>query len=205
MTTSVYTFDITTDPATIAANYVAADTGEKARMRVAIGHDIDAAVRATDFGAATVLVGFRDVMVAPKSTVSGPDYVAAIADRRADLVAAIAAIDAGNFTLPEGVSLPDGDHDFTGGTTDPKSVARFATIGGRKSGRGDVAGYVDSVLGDDPMTIKDMRAAWVASEDYPKAPPSHGAIAAMLDRDGGAEVGITVCDIDGVKGAQRDM
>ena len=87
------------------------------------------------------------------------------------------------------------------GTVDAKLAAKFATVSGRKGARGSVAAYVESVLGDEPMTVAELRAAWTPCDDYPKAAPSAGAIAAMLDRDN--TDGITVTDVNGTKAAVR--
>jgi hypothetical protein len=109
----------------------------------------------------------------------------------------LAAIESGTVTLPDGVDMPT-DVDLSAGTVDPKAVARFTTIAGRKSGRGNVADFIASVVTDTPQTIAAIRAAWSASEDYPTAPPSPGAIGACLDRDDDDR--FASVDIDGVRG-----
>lgn len=193
---------ITPDDMTTA--YRAADVAGKAAYRSAIADAIKSAIMAGDIDAAQKMVAVQNAMTtAPKSTAT-VDYLSKVRDLRATLVRAVELIDAGDFILPEGVSVDRSvdDTDLSGGTVDAKMADRMVTITGRKAGRGSVIDYIDSVLGDDPMTIADMRKAWSASDDYPKAPPSAGAIGAALDRVAeGADAPFTVTTIDGVKAA----
>jgi hypothetical protein len=181
----------------IAAAYVAATPSEKSAMRTAATDAITAAVVAGDVEAAQRCVAARDAMVAAKSTTPVVDYAARIADHRATLVAAITAIDGGNYTLPDGVSCDVSTVDFAAGVAG--DVSRFVAVSGRKSGRGNVADYIAATLGDTPMTIAGLRAGWVSSDDYPTAPPSSGAIGACLLRDDDDR--FDAVDVDGKAGA----
>jgi len=207
---STNTTDLTPSVDTFVADYRAADRAGKAAIRAAVDSGILSALTSTpmdtDLAAhlGAVKVALKESGAAAEK--SAPDYRTAIADLRATLLAAVARIDDGLITMPEGVEVPDlSDMDWDAGTVDEKAAVRFATVTGRKSGRGSVGDYVDSVLGDEPMTIAELRAAWSASDDYPKAPPSAGAIGAYLDRvaDGRTEADIEVVTVRGVKGAAR--
>lgn len=195
------------DADAIVAHYATLDSSGKGKFRATVTATMTAALtRMTDgapdpdIATATTLASIN--LSTPKASPS-VDYVARVADLRATLVAAVDAIDAGDFTLPEGVSMPDAiTGDFrTGGTVDASAVARMVTVTGRKSGRGNVADFVASVVTDTPRTIAELRAAWSPSADYPTSAPSAGAIGAMFDRVDGGTDDFAVVDINGVRGA----
>jgi hypothetical protein len=212
MTNTIATIDFyTTDAATIADAYAAADAPGKARMRAAAEKAMTDAIgrAATDpagaMADAMAAKAARDAMVTEKAA-SVIDYAAMVADHRATLVRAIAMIDNGDFTMPEGVdaSAAEGWIDRVG-VANEKAAAAMTVVRGRKAGRGAVIDYIDSVLGDAPMTISDIRKAHVPTADYPTNPPSAGAIGAAFDRidDGRADADFVVVSIDGKRGAAR--
>lgn len=183
-------------PDTIVADYRSADRSEKARLRATVDAALADTLRvvptspedmASAMTEAIRLRGLLDAMKSTKPEAAPVDYVSLIANHRATLVAAIAAIDEGKVTLPEGVEVPDFTPDMVADGT-PGEVAAFVKVAGRKAGRGSVAAYVEVVLQDatpgDVLTIADLRKAWTegSHKGYPVAPPSAGAIAAFLDR-----------------------
>lgn len=185
-TTADVTFDVTSAESTIAA-YEAADRGGKARIRATLNRDLLDAMKSGDSTTAFAIVEVVKQLDAHAAKPSTPevDYVARIADLRASLMAAVHAIDDGQVIMPSGVSCPEYvPSEIAGGTPDEALVKRLVTVTGRKAGRGNVADWVASVVTDEPATIATLRARWTATDDYPKAAPSAGAIAAMLDRGG---------------------
>lgn len=205
LTTSTFAFTSTTTLAEVASAYAAADVSTKAAMRADHKAAVFAAAMAVDGDLASHLVSLDAGMVATKAAPAPVDYASRVADRIATLESAIQRLRDGFPVLPEGVTVDLTDADLTGGTVDAREVERLVVITGRKAGRGSVADWLDSVLGDEPMSIADLRSAWVATEDYPKSAPSAGAIGACLDRDGAAEFGIEVCEVGGRKGAIRTV
>lgn len=203
MTTSTFVFDLSATLESAAAAYAAADQSGKAHLRSDRVAAMTAAVKSGNIELAMHLADLEPALSVPKSSTPAVDYVTVVANLRATLVQALAAIDnRDGIVLPEGVTV-DWPEELPTGTADMTAARKLVTLSGRKSGRGNVAAYVDSVLGDDPMTVAQLRGAWVASEDYPNEPPTSGAIAAMLDRDGGTDLGFAVTTIGGVKGAKR--
>lgn len=199
VTQFVFSADTTLEEVSLA--YAAATVSEKAAMRADHKAAVFAAAMAKDGDLAQHLVGLESGMVATKVGPAQVDWSQRVSDRVATLRAAADRLESGLGTMPEGVTFPEGD--LPEGVVDSKEATLLATVSGRKSGRGSVAGWIESVLGDEPATIADLRAAWVPTDDYPQSAPSAGAIGACLDRDGGAEFGFEVTDIDGKKGAVR--
>lgn len=200
MNTTTTTFADTADA--IVTDYQAADTTTKSRMRADMVSAIQSAVMAGDMDRAAVLVEAQSGMKSAPKERATVDYAARLADLHATLSHALLLVESGDVTYPEGVDPVDpATVDFDGGTIDPELARKLATVTGRKSGRGSVSDYIESVLGDEPMTIAELRAAWVASTDYPKAPPSAGAIGACLDRDNSDT--FTATEVDGKRAATR--
>jgi hypothetical protein len=204
---------LTTDADVALAAYRAADIGGKNRMRTAFRDAIGAAVVRAASGDVAALADAAAYVAIVESF--GPadrpavvvDYAARIADRRASLVAALAAIDAGTVIMPDGVDAPTVPADGwpTDGTVDAAFVRSATTIGGRKNGRGDVPAYVARVMAacdapTDGWTATRLHAAWTADiggDDYPASGPSVGAIGAAFVRvidgaDGTDDYGWTV-------------
>lgn len=201
-----FTFTSATTADEVTAAYQAADVSGKAALRAARTEAVTAAVLAADIELAQHLIGLESAMKsASKVTKVEVDYAQAIADRIATLEASLTYLREVEVNLPEGATTPTAEAVAAEvGIIDEKAVLAQRTFTGRKSKRGDVVAWIDSVLGDDPMTIAAMRRAWVATEDYPTAAPSAGAIGAALARvEDGAEASFEVVDIDGTKGAQR--
>jgi hypothetical protein len=190
-----YTTTTTTDDITTA--YRAADRTEKARMRADVTDAITTAVGAGDIAAAQHAVALRDAMTVDRKSTVEVDYAGRIADHAATLRAALDAIESGAYVLPDGVTVDVSTVDFGAGVA--SDVSRYVSVSGRKSGRGSVSDYIASVVTSDPMTIAAMRAAFVASDDYPTTPPSAGAIGAALVRDDDDRY--AAVDIAGVRGA----
>lgn len=196
-----------TPDATMVAAYAAASVGEKNRMRSAIGDAIGAAVVAASMGdtdalaRAATLVATRDAFGPATPDRPAVDYGMALANRRATLVAALAAIRAGDYVLPDGATV-NGDIPWLSGTPDAAMVRDYATVTGRKNGRGAVVPFIVAALatGSGPMTASDIHNAWSAvgaTDDYPTAGPSVGAIGAAFMRvlngaDGADDYGFDV-------------
>lgn len=176
-------FSATTVASDVATTYAIANVTDKAAMRAAIAVAITSAIRVDrDIDLADHYTNLQAAMVAvTKSTVAPVDYAAKVADLRATLLAAVTMIDAGTYVMPSGVDRPFGPIDING-TVDTKLATKLSTVTGRKSGGGNVANYVASVVTDAPQKVSALRAAWTPSTDYPSAAPSAGAIGAMLDR-----------------------
>jgi hypothetical protein len=191
-----------TTPDAIVAHYSGLTPSEKAAFRAATATALTDAVRTRAYDVADIVANVT--LVTPKTTVE-VDYVGTIATRRASLVAAIALIDAGHVVMPSGVTAPTFDVTsdvFTMATPAMADVDAFRTMSGRKSGRGNVIAYVESVVTDVPMTVAELRAAWTPSTDYPTAPPSAGAIGAAFTRvTDGADADFSVVTVRGVAGA----
>jgi len=188
-------------PADATRAYADADAAEKARIRAYADAAIRDAIRDANLSDAMEWTAARDAMRTEKAPVVR-DYGRDIADMRATLVAAVAAIDAGAFVMPDGATAPVVDDiDFSAGTVDAATVTRLTTVSGRKAGRGDVASYVATVC-DAPMTIAQLRAAHVDGIDgYPVDPPSAGALGAYANRiDGDDDAPFIVVSIDGKRG-----
>lgn len=196
-TTAVtYVFD-GVSVASVTDDYRAADRDAKATMRRDVTTAIMAAVSSGDIMAAQHAVACRDAMTVDRKSTVSVDYAARIADHAATLSAALSAIMAGDYTLPDGVSVDVSTVDFSAGVAG--DVSRYVAVSGRKSGRGSVSDYIASVVTDAPSTIAAMRAAWSATDDYPTAPPSAGAIGAALVRDDDDRYAAVT--VDGVRGA----
>jgi len=198
-------FTIDTTVADLSTVYAAADVSEKASIRSAHRDALKAAVDAGDLPLAQHIMGLESALKsAPRSTATEIDWVARTRDLRATLVAAIDMIDNGDVTFPESVTftLP-ADADLTGGEADMDHARKLAAVSGRKGKRGSVVGYIDSVLGNEPMTVAQLRAAWEPSTDYPKSAPSAGALSAALNRPSIAEAGIVPMYVAGVLAATR--
>lgn len=201
-TTDTGAWDFTSSTADdVTVLYRDADVTTKAAMRRDITDAITSAVIAGDVSAAQHAVAMRDAMsAAPKSSVT-VDYAARIADHAATLSAALAAVMAGDYTLPDGVSVDVSTVDFDGGVAG--DVSRYVSVSGRKSGRGNVSRFISDALSrcDGPATIAQLRAAWTATDDYPTAPPSSGAIGACLNRDRDDDDDFDAVTVDGHAGA----
>lgn len=203
--TAAMTFDMSTTADDVTTAYRAADVSGKAAMKAAVKAAMKAAAIAGDGDLALHLIGIESAMTAAPKERAVVDYAQVVADHIATLEFALAAARSGDLTMPEGVAVPDAEAVAQRtGTPDMKRAATMLTVSGRKAGRGSVAGYVESVLGDDPMKIADLRAAWSPSADYPKAPPSAGAIGAMFDRieNGSDELAIEVVTVNGSRGCR---
>lgn len=187
----MFTIETTLDDITTA--YRAADVSAKAAMRAEAKVAMKSALESGDMALALHVNALEDALTTAPKSAPVTDWTGRIRDLRATLLHAVSMIDNGDMTFPEGVTFDPTGIDFTGGNVDEKSAAKFAVVTGRKAGRGSVADYVFEALthiaerdGDNgPSTVTELRAAWVPgmSSDYPKAAPSAGAIAAMLDRD----------------------
>ena len=193
MSNNTSTPAVTTDD--IVTAYRAADTSGKAYMRNYADAALHAAIGAGDLVAAQAIIADTTAMRTPAAVVRTVDYAALIADRRAVLVAAVAAIDAGQVTLPDGVTLTDLPDDYAA-TVDMSEVTRLTTFSGRKSGRGDVAAYVagsveaSGAASGTHLTVADIRRTF-RNDDYADAAPSAGAVAAYLNR---VDAGDATCD-----------
>ena len=161
--------------------YVAADVKGKATMRADIKKAISSAVDSLNFDLAKALVDVDKTFFTPMATVE-VDWAGRIVDLYATLRDAAEGLKEGFVTLPEGVVAPDlSEVDWEAGTVDFQLAKKLATVAGRKAGRGAVVAWIESVIGDEPATISQLRSRWVATSDYPKAAPSAGAIGAAFD------------------------
>lgn len=200
MSTFTFTPEMTTEDA--AAAYQAADAKGKAAMRSGIQAAIASAVSAADIELAQHYLAVQSVLVVTKVT-PDVDWVAVVRQRRADLVAALAAIRSGQFDLPDGATIPD-DADLTGGTPDDDAVAALLVFKGTRKASGSVKDYLAAHVTGTPQSIAELRRAWTtadASHGYPEAPPSSGAIGAAFSR--GVD-GCSVVQRNGVACLVRD-
>lgn len=205
----------TMTPTEVTEFYASLDRKGKSAARTAMGEQFTAHVTAVASGeadAATITEWLqrKESLVTKSPTAEPVNYAQLVADHVATLRAAVEAFESGDLTpiLPESV-----DTDAAEGWADLEGVAgdvsAFAKVSGRKGKRGSVGDYIESVLGDEPMTVAQLRAAWSPSEDYPKSAPSAGAVSAWLTRDSEkgaearAELGIERVDLDGTLGAER--
>jgi hypothetical protein len=196
------TFDFTREVSACQADYQAADVATKRAIKKLHEAAQHAAIMAGDIEAAQHLVAVGQSLVAAKPTKDGPDYGEHLRTLVASLEAALDRVKSGGAIMPEGVDFDFDDFDFDGGEADMKLVRTFATISGRKSGRGNVVDWIDSVVTDEPLTIAQLRSRWVSTSDYPKAPPSQGAIGAAFDRvESGAEASFEVTEVNGTRAA----
>jgi hypothetical protein len=182
--------------------YLAADKKGKAALRAAIAPAIVALIQSGDLAGAQALCDVQASFKSAKPAAAPVNWLDALSDRAATLRAALAAIEARTVTLPEDAVVGEGP--FSAGTADEAEVARLVTFTARKSTRGHVLPWIESVLGDAPMTIAQMRAAWVPTAEYPTDGPSTGAIGAALKRVAeGAEADFEVVVHEGATGASR--
>ena len=186
--------------------YLSADQKGKASLRADIVRAISVAVTSGDMDEAQRLVAVQATYTTPKAGPAQIDWEARRADLAATLQAALVDVLAGRINLPEGVehTFEAADHEalVQAGTVDASAVTRFATISGRKAKRGAVIDWIESVVDDQPAKISDLRRRWVATSDYPQAPPSAGAIGAAFDRVAdGVDADFEVVTVDGKRGA----
>lgn len=210
---NTFSFSADLSIAQVSEAYSAADQKGKARMRADFEKFRDSVIREVSEGrteptALGHVLAMGEALRSQKPVAEPTDYAQLFAQQVADMRATLAAIESGEATLtfPEGVT-PEAitgwrDRDVTG-------VAHSVAVAGRKAMRGSVGDYVDSVLGESPMTVAQLRAAWSPSSDYPKQAPTAGAISAWLTRDNErsvearAEVGIEATEVGGVLAAER--
>lgn len=214
MTNTTTATDITTDAGrdAVVVAYRAADVSGKSYMRAYAASARDAAIVAGDVVAAVAVIDTMTAMMAPVTRTVAVDYATTVANRRASLVAAIAAIDAGDLVMPSGVSVPVmTDDDFAGGVPVASDVTRFVTVSGRKSGRGDIPAYVSdalSAMASDVTTARVSDIRKFGNDDYAAGAASAGAVAAYFDRciagtDAAPDGWVIGTDAHGTKSANR--
>lgn len=205
--TTTTTRTMPTTPDAAIADYAAGDRAAKSAIRAHAERMVSDAVRASDMVGAIAWQSARDTMATERAA-SVVDYAAIVNNYAATLACALSNVTNVGIVAPDGNTYAAVVAD---GVADESRAARMVPTF-RKSGRGNVAEYVDRVLGDDDaMTATDVHNAWSTDGDfadigYADGPPSVGAIGAFFMRDGDTGpscIGATV-DMTGTRRIARD-
>lgn len=186
----------------VVAAYNQADRATKARMRADAKAAVESAVRSGNWEDAAAAQKLADSLVTSAPAKPEVDWSQVVADRLADLNAAVGAIIVGDIDLPEGVEV-DFDN-LPEGVVSDDFRARYLVIKARKSDRGNVGGYITEALASEVESDSD---GWVRVSqlrtyrggDYATTPPSAGAVSAAIKSciEGDREISGVECGYDG--------